>query len=168
MTYRHQIVTKPLNSTSNVLTIVAGTGCLGSTPDMLNSPHGIFVSTNFDLYVSDCGNNRVQLFPSGQLNGMTVALNPTITLNCPNGIILDADNYLFIVDSGNHRILGSGPNGFRCLVGCFGSGPASNQLASPQSMAFDSCGNIFVTDHANSRIQKFLLSTSLCGKYKSM
>ena len=50
----HQVVTKPLNSISNQLTIIAGTGCSGSISNMLNGPHGIFVDINLDLYVADC------------------------------------------------------------------------------------------------------------------
>jgi NHL repeat len=164
----HQVVAKSLNSVSDVLTtIVAGVGCSGSTSNMLSSPYGIFVDINFDLYVADCGNNRIQLFPSDQLNGITVVGNgatETITLSCPTGVVLDADNYLFIVDSNNHRIVGSGPNGFRCLVGCYGSGLRSNTLLNPQSMAFDSYGNIFVTDSNNHRIQKFILFNNTLGK----
>jgi hypothetical protein len=162
----HRIVTKSLNSTSNTTTIVAGIGCAGSTSYMLNSPYGIFVDINFDLYVADCGNNRIQLFGSGQSNGSTVAgTSSTITLNCPTGIILDADKYLFIVDTNNHRIVASGPNGFRCLVGCAGGGSASNQLLYPMSMAFDSYGNMFVTDRNNVRIQKFILLNKTLSKY---
>jgi hypothetical protein len=163
----HQVVTKSLNSGTNVVTIVAGTGCPGSVSNMLHSPYGIFVSTNFDLYVADCGNDRVQLFPSGQLNGTTVARNGapgTIPLNCPTAVVLDGDNYLFIVDSYNNRIVGPGPNGFRCLVGCSGSGSASNQLSDPQSMAFDSFGNIFVTNWGNARVQKFIFVNNTLGK----
>ena len=73
------------------------------------------------------------------------------------------------MDTGNNRIVGSGPNGFRCLVGCSGSGgSASNQLNSPETLSFDSYGNMFVTDWWNNRIQKFVLSTNSCGKYKSI
>jgi hypothetical protein len=168
LTNLHQIVTKSLNSTSNTTTIVAGIGCAGSTSYMLNFPYGIFVDINFDLYVADCGNNRIQLFGSGQSNGSTVAgsgASSTITLSCPTGIVLDADRYLFIVDQNNNRIVASGPNGFRCLVGCAGGGSASNQLNSPQSMAFDSAGNMFVTDRNNIRIQKFILLNKTLGKY---
>ncbi|CAF0900088.1 unnamed protein product [Adineta steineri] len=141
--------------------VVAGTGIYGSASDQINSPLGIFVDVNLDLYVADCGNDRVQLFQSGESNGITVAgstsLNPTITLSCPSGIILDAEKYLFIVDQFNGRIVGSDLNGFRCLVGCYGSGTQSNQLNYPVSLSFDHPGNILVTDQVNSRIQKFLL-----------
>lgn len=131
-------------SLSNELTIVAGTGCAGSTAHMLSSPVGIFVTINMNLYVADCGNDRVQLFPSGQMNGITVAGNGssrTIALRCPTGIVLDADGYLFIADRGYHRIVGSGPDGFRCVVACSGVfGPAPDQLNNPQTMSFDRDG----------------------------
>jgi DNA-binding beta-propeller fold protein YncE len=170
---RHQIITKSLNSSLNILKIVAGTGSADTALNTLYNPRGIFVDINFDLYVADCGNDRIQLFQSGKLFAITIAgsssLTTTITLDCPTGIILDADDYLYIVDSGNHRIVASGSNGFQCLVGCSGiSGSASNQLNTPWSMSFDSYGNIFVTDQGNSRIQKFNLSTNPCGKFNNI
>jgi hypothetical protein len=168
LTYLHRVITKSMNSTSNTTTIVAGIGCAGSTSYLLSSPYGIFVDNNSDLYVADCGNNRIQLFESGQLNASTVAGNGasnTITLNCPSGVVLDGDKYLFIVDKYNNRIIGSGPNGFRCIVGCAGGGSGTNQLYYPHSMAFDSAGNMFVTDQANIRIQKFILLSKTLSKW---
>jgi hypothetical protein len=120
--------------------------------------------------VADCRNNRVQLFQSGELNGITVAgyesPNPTINLDCPSGIVLDAEKYLFIVDFGNHRIVGSSLNGFRCLVGCYRSDSQSNRLNDPISFSFDRSGNMFVADQGNNRIQKFEYLESCFGKLK--
>ncbi|CAF4125817.1 unnamed protein product [Adineta steineri] len=168
MANRHQVVKRSLNdpqTTSN--RVAAGTGIKGSASNQLTYPGGIFVDENLDLYVTDCGNDRVQLFQSGESNGITVAgstsLNPTITLYCPTGIILDAEKYLFIVDNGNHRIVGSALNGFRCLVGCYGAGSQSNQLNYPFSFSFDSYGNMFVTHSLNHRIQKFQYLEESCG-----
>jgi hypothetical protein len=169
---RHQVVKRWLNDKTITSTPAAGTGIAGSDSNMLNFPWGIFVDLNFDLYVADSLNHRIQLFRSGQLDATTIAgrrsLSPTITLNRPSGIVLDADKYLFIVDWGNHRIVGSGPNGFLCLVGCFGYGSASNQLSKPITLSFDSYGNMFVTDYNNHRVQKFLLSTNSSGKFNSI
>jgi hypothetical protein len=167
---QHQVVEISLNNPStNTTTIAAGTGSSGSTSNMLSYPRGIFVHINFDLYVADCGNDRIQLFHFGQLNATTIVGNGssvTITLNCPTGIILDADGYLFIVDMNNHRIVESGPDGLQCIAGCSGTGgSAPNQLNHPQSLAFDSFGNLFVVDKDNGRIQQFLLDTSSCSKY---
>ncbi len=169
MTYRHQVVKRWLDDNATMLTTVAGTGFYGSALNMLDRPYGIFVDINFDLYVADAGNNRIQLFRSGQLNGITVAgsgsSTTTITLNIPTAVVLDADGYLFIVEFGSYRIVGSGPTGFRCLVGCSdGGGSTSTQLLEPTSLSFDSYGNMFVTDTSNHRIQKFVLSTNSCSK----
>ncbi len=165
----HQVVARSLNSVSDVLSVAAGIGCPGSSAEMLYLPSGIYVNTNFDLYVADCGNNRIQLFQSDPLNGTTIDIygpGGTITLNCPTGVALDADSYLYIVDSGNQRIIGSGSSGFLCRIGCSGtSGSAANQLNIPWSLSFDSYGNIFVADQGNNRIQKFALATNSCGTY---
>ena len=165
----HQVTKQPLNSSNYQTTIVAGTGCSGFFPDRLYNPNGIFVHTNFDVYVADSGNHRIQKFPSGKLNGITVVGKEapgTITLRYPTDVILDADGHLFIVDRDNHRIVGSGSFGFRCIVGCTGTrGSASDQLFRPQSIAFDSYGNILVVDGNNHRAQKFLLATNSCSEY---
>ncbi|CAF1075127.1 unnamed protein product [Adineta steineri] len=163
----HQVMKRSLNDT--VMTsnrVAAGTGIEGSDSNQFNGPFGIFVDVNLDLYVADCANNRVQLFQPGVKNGITVAGIKseylTIVLLCPTGIILDAEKYLFIMDKGNHRIVGSGLNGFRCLVGCYGMGSQSKQLNYPFSLSFDHSGNMFVTDTSNHRIQKFKYLKRYC------
>lgn len=165
----HQIIKKSFNDNVNMSSICAGTGISGTTSDMLNEPHGIFVDTKFNLYVADSGNNRIQVFQSGHLNGTTTVGNDapgTIALNYPTDIILDAQGYYFITDTNNHRIVGSSPNGFRCIAGCSGtSGSGSDQLFFPSSLSFDSSGNLFVTDTNNSRVQKFILTENSCGMF---
>ncbi|CAF3867768.1 unnamed protein product, partial [Adineta steineri] len=163
----NQVVKRSLNDPLTISNrVAAGTGSKGSGSNELNTPGGIFVDVNLDLYVTDCENDRVQLFQLGKSNGITVAGRfthpPTIALDCPNGIILDAEKHLFIVDLGNNRIIGSDINGFRCLVGCYEEGSQSNQLNFPFSFSFDYSGNIFITDGDNSRIQKFEYLEELC------
>jgi hypothetical protein len=158
---QHQVASKSLNGNSSIWIVSAGTDCYGSALNELYYPRGIFVDINFNLYVADCGNNRVQLFASSQVAATTVAGSTaagTISLYCPSDVKLDADGNLFIVDSYNHRIVGQGPNGFRCIVGCSTvAGSTSSQLYYPSTFSFDSYGNIFVADMTNSRIQQFIL-----------
>ena len=157
----HKVVTKSMDTPLDVVTVVAGTGCGGSTSNQLLHPRGIFVDTNLDLYVADSGNNRIQRFRLNRLDAETIEIKgrmETIQLNEPSAVVLDADRRLFIVDFKNNRIIGSGPdNSFRCIIGCYGNGSASNQLSGPINMAFDRHGNIFVVDQNNHRIQKFPL-----------
>ena len=191
MTDRHQVVMRSLDDRPNTYAIVAGTSVAGSRSDMLEYPVGIFVTTVGDLYVADCGNDRVQLIRSGELNATTLADNKTagaIGMSCPSAVVLDGSGYLFIVDQGNNRIIGSGPDGFRCVAGCspqtgvwhwilkwawswiwsLSPGSRSDELNTPSSMVFDTYGNIFVADTNNSRIQTFKLTSNSCSKYDHM
>jgi len=60
----HKVILKSLNISTNTSTIGAGTGSSGSTSNQLKNPSGIFVDINFDLYVADSQNNRIQLLNS--------------------------------------------------------------------------------------------------------
>ena len=164
----HQVLKQSLNSSTNASTIAAGMGVNGSNNSTLNLPQGIFIDVYLRLFVADCRNNRIQRFQSDPFDGTTIVGNGapgTITLRCPSSIVLDADSYLFIVDADNNPIVGSGPNDYRCLVGCSQvAGSAADQLNYPGMLSFDSFGNIFVTDWSNARIQNFSLATNSCGK----
>ena len=170
MSLANSIVKSWLDDDMTTLTTVAGNGSWGSASYMLAYPYGIFVDINFDLYVADSGNHRIQLFPLGQLNGITVAgigsSNFTILLNSPSSVILDADGYLFIVDYGDSRIVGSGPNGFRCVAGCNGSSSTTGYLPGPWLFKFDSYGNIFVTVVNINSVLKLTLLNNSCGECK--
>ena len=168
LTEYHRVLERSIDGDANTTSIVAGNGTAGLAPDLLYTPYGIFVDIDLKLYVADFDNSGIQLLRSGKLNGTTVAGNGalnTITLNQPTGVALDMDGYLFISDRSNHRIVGSGPNGFRCIAACTGSnGRAANQLYYPFGLSFDSVGNLYVSDSVNSRIQKFILARNTCGE----
>ena len=158
------------NVNGNIGTMVAGIGGGGSGADMLLYPRGMFVDETYRLYVADCGNHRVQLFPFGQTNATTVVgtgAPGTFNLSCPNDVVIDGSGHLYILDVDNHRIVRSGPNGFRCVAACSGvGGVAPNQLNAPISMAFDSHGNIFVVDVYTNMVRKFLLLDNAEGRYR--
>jgi hypothetical protein len=164
----HRVVKQSLDGGLNTFGTVAGNGLPAFRSDTLHSPLGIFVDINFDLYVADCENNRVQLFKDRHRNGTTIAGEGapfTIKLSWPRAVFLDADRYLFIVDQWNERIVGSKFNGFHCVIGCSnGVGGNSNRLGYQLGAAFDSYGNIFVVDGNNHGIQKFNLTANVFSK----
>jgi hypothetical protein len=161
-----QVVKMALGSGGTTPMAIAGSGTGGSTPELLNHPHGIFVDEQFNLYVADTDNQRIQKFQFGQSNATTLVGSGVggITLSFPIQIVLDADGYLVITEYWSNKITGQGPNGFRCIVGCSGGGSASYQLSYPNIFSFDSNGNIYVMEFGNNRLQKFLLTTDSCGK----
>ena len=162
------VIMLALNDSTNTSSSIAGGSEAGNTADLLASPAGIFVTKDYQLYVADSGNGRIQLFLLGQSNATTVAgtgAPGTIALALPSAVVLDADEFMFIVDSSKNRVVGEGPSGFQCIAGCRNTyGSAGDELYFPQSLSFDSHGNLFVADTFNNRIQKFLLTTKPCGE----
>jgi hypothetical protein len=165
----YRVVKRSLLDDINAITTIAGNGTPGNTSDMLNFPTGIFVHTNFSLYVADHFNHRIQLFQPGKMNGITLIgneLSGSLILKNPPSITVDADDYLYIVDRQYSSIFRLGPVGLDCVIGCSGEkGSKSNQLNEPFSISFDTYGNIFVLDGGNNRIQKFALARNSCSKF---
>ncbi|CAF1449730.1 unnamed protein product [Adineta steineri] len=143
----NKVLKVDLTSVSSTQVMIAGNGSNGSTSSLLNSPFGIYVDTDFTLYVADSNNHRIQRFEFEESNGTTVAgatALGTISLNYPTGIVLDGNGYLFIMDTGNYRIVASSSAGFRCVAGCsVTSGSTADKLYNARYMAFDTYGNIF-------------------------
>ena len=169
LTNLHQVRKISLNSTDvNQTALAAGTGVCASASDTLCSPRGIFVNANLDLYVADTENDRIQLFPPEQLNGMTILGNgssssSSIVLRRPTGVLIDGSQYIYIVDSGNRRILRSTSIGYHCIIGC-----TQSTAVSTIALALDSQGNLFTLDSQNRRIQQFLLTRNACSECLSL
>jgi hypothetical protein len=104
--YLHQVFKRSLNDiASTVPTMIAGNGSDGSMANLLTNHFGIFADINFTLYVADSGNNRIQLFHPGQLNGTTVVDNKStinFVLTAPSDVTHDA-NKLYIGASKSSR-----------------------------------------------------------------
>ncbi|CAF4052480.1 unnamed protein product [Rotaria sp. Silwood2] len=158
--------------------VLAGGGPSGSGLDQLYSPFGNFMDANNSLYVADSGNHRVLKYLPGSLNGTIVAGNGTAgsslyQLNVPRSIIVDNNGYIYVADGGNSRVVKWTTNytaGGVCIMGCTGAaGTAVNQMSGPRDLKFDRHGNIYVTDQANHRIQKYMiqLPTSPCSSTKT-
>ena len=106
---RHNIVRWPLGA--NNWTLVAGNinGVSGSTSTSLNLPTGLTLDPMDNLYVADLGNQRIQLFLNGEINGTTIAGitgqpgNDSLSLHSPYTIILDKQLNLYVADNENHR-----------------------------------------------------------------
>ena len=169
---KHKVIKFSLkNGTNNVIIAAGRKDSSGSALDTLNQPWGIFVDRQFNLYVADCGNNRIQRFRPGQVNGTTIAgLEPINgkNLSCPTGVVLDGNNHLFIVDQNNKRIIMFNSIRFECVIGC-SYGHGFSQLEKPYALAFNSMGDMYVVDSGKNRLQKYNFISTSCSKksYKS-
>ncbi|CAF1171569.1 unnamed protein product [Adineta ricciae] len=168
----HLVVKVLLTSDNHTERYIAGTGKAGSGSYELDQPMGIFVDLNYHLYVADGGNNRVQLFRRGDLNGDTVAgsnIPEGLTLQYPTGVTGDGNGFLYIADSLQHCIVRVGNGEFEYIAGCNTntSGSSSNQLYHPHTVYFDSVGNLYVADEWNFRVQIFRSKMNTCDQLRT-
>jgi sugar lactone lactonase YvrE len=161
-----------------VITTVAGTGTPGFSGDggpaanaQLNSPYGVAVDSLGNLYIADSGNFRIRKVSGGIITtvagsglccGYSGDNGPAISaqLNFPNGIAVDSTGNLYIADTGNFRIreVSGGVittiagNGFASYSGDGGQATAA-QLSSPQGLAVDGGGNLYIADSGSGRVR---------------
>ncbi|ULQ55960.1 NHL repeat-containing protein [Flavihumibacter rivuli] len=126
-------------------------GSPGSLPGQFNRPYGLaFNNNNGLLYVSDYGNNRIQvLSPEGVFQRQFGN-----ELYYPRGIAFDNNGNLFIANSAVNNIQKYSPN--EILISSWGTtGTGPGQFNYMRAIACDRNGNVYVVDHNNHRVQKF-------------
>jgi sugar lactone lactonase YvrE len=166
---------------SGRITTVAGTGSQGfdgdggqATSALLDSPEGLAISAS-DLYIADTHNHRVRkvnlgsgvitTVGGGSTAGATGDNGPATaaTLSRPVALALDATGDLFIADSGSHRVrridAASGVITTIAGVGTQGDGGDKAEavaalLDSPQGIAVDANGNLYIADTHNHCIRR--------------
>ncbi len=145
-----------------------------STAAQLGNPYAIAVDTAGNQYIADDQNSAIRKIGtdgvvttvagtgtsgySGDGSAATIA-----RLNDPRGVAVNSVGDIYISDTGNERIRRvdhstgiittiAGGNG----VGYSGDhGPATAaQINSPNELAFDSTGNLYIADTANERVRK--------------
>ena len=139
------------------------------SPESLHSPTAIYVDNdNFDVYIADTGNNRVQLVENGASVGSTFAGKDgqiNMTLDHPTGLTMDQNGYLYIANQVTPKILRCSQIHCDCIIGCLkSSDSSSNQLDRPSHLAFNSHGSLFLLDQGNRRIQRFNAEKTSCCK----
>jgi uncharacterized protein (TIGR03437 family) len=144
----------------------------------LNSPGGLAIGPNGDVFVADSGNNRVLEYAAGAGNGaaairvygqpnMTSSGRPTQlsaqTLASPQGIAVDTGSNLYVADAGANRVLifPNTPNApiaglpATFVVGASDFGRVGNLFKVPMDVAIDSAGSVYVSDQGNNRVLIF-------------
>lgn len=160
-TANHRV--RRIDATSQIVTTVAGTGTAGFGGDagpalnaQLNSPRGLAFDRGGNLYIADTGNNRIRV-----VNVFGVISTLTGDIAAPQQLALDANANLFVTSP--HRVHRIDANS-RAIVPIAGTGQAgfsgenvlgtNAEFSSPQGIAVDLTGNVFVVDRENQRLRK--------------
>jgi sugar lactone lactonase YvrE len=166
-------------TSDGIIHTIAGTGENGfggdggpATAAKLSYPMGLAVDILGNLYIADRQNNRVrQVTPDGNIrtvigNGAQADSGDgpalSVKLDFPHGVAVDRAGALYVADTFNHRIRKLGKDGIVRTIAGTGKQefkgdeePAIKAgLATPDSLAIDQEGNIFIADRANWRVRK--------------
>ena len=176
-----------IDAVTGTIDTVAGTGFRGHSGDggpategMLQWPEGLAADQSGNLYVADTRNHRLRRIDhaTGVIETLAGGGGPGFSgdgeaasraqLHLPAGVAVDAVGNVFVADTWNRRIrridamsgeietiAGTGEAGFS------GDGEAATaaMLFTPQGVAVDGSGNVYIADTLNHRVRRIDIVT---------
>ena len=165
-------------SKAGIITVVAGTeateGYSGdngpATSATLDTPTGVAVDANGNIFIADSHNHRIREVSSGTIttiagtgtagfsgdNGAATAAQ----LALPSAVAVDSTGNVYIADTNNQRIRKITGTTISTIAGdgeelFSGDGAAATAavLDSPTGVAVDKAGNVYIADRRNQRIR---------------
>src|SRR3989337_1422904 len=188
------VKTIPPQNKPFIIVAFAGTGTQGwsgnngpALNSRLNRPRGIHKNSAGNVYIADRSNHQIRYVDAVSDNIYAVAGVGTVSgyncnncnplaarLDSPEGVFIDNSGDVYIADTSNHivRKVIAGGN----IVNVAGrpgnngysgdGGPATSaRLRSPEDVALDSNGDMYIADTGNCRIRKVDAATSIITTY---
>lgn len=172
---------RKVTKSTGIITTIAGNGTAGYSGDggsatsaVLRYPSDIALDGSGNIYIVDCGNNRIRKITASTGIITTIAGNGTggysgdggaatsAKLSVPSGVAIDSSGDIYIADSNNQRIrevvastgiissiAGNGSVGY---AGDSGSATGA-KLNGPYDVAVGTSGIVYIADSGNNRIR---------------
>jgi sugar lactone lactonase YvrE len=169
---------------TGVVTTIAGSHLMADTTNGIdtaarfNSPHGLAIDGNGNLYVADTGNNEIRkivtssgvvtTFAGSTIPGSTNGTGTAARFSDPVAITADGSGNLYVADLVNEKIreIVISTRIVTTLAGSNSTGSANGTGTAasfnfPSGVAVDGSGNLYVADANNNEIRKIVISTGV-------
>lgn len=165
-------------------TVAGAAGLAGSadTPGFFNQPYHLARDSDGNVYATDYASHTVRkITPSGVVStfagtaglaGSTDATGAAARFNGPGTITVDGSGTLFVCDFNSHTIRQVTAAGVvTTLAGTAGAAGSADGVGaaarfnSPQGLALDGLGNLYVADALNHTIRKIVIATATVSTF---
>lgn len=160
------------------VTTYAGSGMKGTRDGSLlyasfDTPSGIVIDNNANIYICDSNNNNIRIITKGGEVGMFAGNGKSgdadgkgvaASFNDPRGLAIDKDGNIYVADTGNHKIRMITKDGIvKTIAGSLHSGDKDGfegdaAFFSPRGITLDEDGNIYITDFHAHKIRKVTIT----------
>ncbi|MBS1791450.1 MAG: hypothetical protein JST85_27305 [Acidobacteria bacterium] len=173
---------------TGTISTVAGTGSATyngddrpATEAAVNAPINVTFDNSGNLVIADSGNNRIRRINNADGKISTIVgtgstgfagdggLATDARVSVPAGVTFDSAGNLYFADRGNSRIrkVSAGNNIITTIAGVGLSGfngdglaALASRLATPNSVAVDSVGNVYIGDRENLRVRRIIFASA--------
>ncbi|TNE46017.1 MAG: hypothetical protein EP343_24940 [Deltaproteobacteria bacterium] len=161
------------DAATSCVTTWAGTGSFALTNGTWEKasfarPQDIVIDSKNNIFVSDTSNSVIRkIDPQGNVTtfaggtpGFADGTGANAKFKNPEGLAINQFDFIFVADTGNNTIRRISPTGVVTTIagqtqpGHTNAKGALAQFNIPRDVAFDSKGNLFVTDSNNNKIRK--------------
>jgi len=144
------------------LSAISQWGSSGKNAGQFNTPRGVALDSQGNVYVADTLNHRIQKFDrtGKQLLSVGSEGSGDGQFNQPMGVAVDPQGNIYVADTWNHRI-----QKFDGAGKFLTKWPGQGGFWGPRGIALDTQGNVYVTDTGNKRIQKFDASGKFLAQF---
>jgi DNA-binding beta-propeller fold protein YncE len=143
-------------------------------PSSLDEPVGIGVDANQRVWVAD-STMPGQVFLFNRNGGFVTSWTPggNGELSDPEGIAVFEDDdttFVYVADTGNDRVVkfeyvSNDEDGLEFVEAAGSTGTGNDEFNGPTGMAIDECGNLWVADRFNNRIQQLDKDLNFEGRF---